>query len=387
MSEKVTVHYPEYYNQFSCIGSACENTCCASWAIAADDEALKRYRRETGSFRTRLKEGIDLRSGSFRMQDGRCPFLDEKNLCEMYQQLGKNSLCKTCREFPRHVEDYGALREISLSLSCPEAARLILSGEGNDLRMKTKAVKVLDPIEEEEFLDFLLKLRDVCFYLLDYGTTTGQEETPPMRLKLAMLLSLAGDVQNHLDRGEEWPTDLLGRYTKKGSFARFEQVLQKKLPEVKSDKEAFLRKLAIAYLRAAESLEPVSPEWRRFVKECRSWLETADVVQISSSKPFLEDEMLRALMHYFLFVWLLGSVYDGEVLTQMKLALVSCILIELVCRYLWTGKEKKQELFVSAAHLWARELEHSDENLSRMEKMLQSEAYFSLKHLMYFFKL
>lgn len=387
MSEKVTVHYPEYYNRFCCIGSACEDTCCASWAIDADEEALKRYRRENGAFRKRLREGIDIRSGSFRMQDGRCPFLNEENLCEMYVCMGKESLCKTCREFPRHAEDYGALREISLSLSCPEAARLILSGEGRDLRRKTKTVKTLVPIEEEDFLEFLLKLRDVCFYLLDYGTVPGQEVTPPMRLKLSMVLSMAGDVQKHLDRGEDEPLDLLGRYTKKGAFERFERILVQKIPEPEVGRDVFLRRLAAEYLHAAESLELVSAEWRNLVKKCRTWLETADLVQISSSQPFLEDEMLKNLMYYFLYVWLLGSVYDGEVLTQVKLALVSCILIELVCRYQWTGEEDKQELLVSAAHLWARELEHSDENLYRMEKMLQGKKCFSLKHLMNFFLL
>ena len=35
--------------------------------------------------------------------------------------------CKTCRQYPRHEEEYENVRELSLSLSCPEAARMILS--------------------------------------------------------------------------------------------------------------------------------------------------------------------------------------------------------------------------------------------------------------------
>lgn len=36
-------------------------------------------------------------------------------------------LCDTCRNYPRHIEEFEGLREISLSLSCPEAARILLS--------------------------------------------------------------------------------------------------------------------------------------------------------------------------------------------------------------------------------------------------------------------
>lgn len=42
MSEKVTIHYPEYYSKFACIGSRCEDTCCANWQISADPASLNR---------------------------------------------------------------------------------------------------------------------------------------------------------------------------------------------------------------------------------------------------------------------------------------------------------------------------------------------------------
>lgn len=390
MSEKITVHYPEYYRNFNCIGSACEDTCCASWNITADSESVKRYRRETGEFGKRLREGIHLRTGRIQMKQGICPFLNEDRLCEMYIHMGKESLCKTCREFPRHVEDYGYLREISLSLACPEAARWILMGEDTDLRMKTRRVRAVDPIEEEEALDFLLKLRDVCFYLLDYGTRLRQEEKPSMRLKTAMLLALARDVQKHLDRGETAPLALLGRYTKKGSFERFEKHLMNMRGLIFENphemqpqgEEAELRSLAIQYLEAVQTLFPVSEKWRHLTAECCAWLKQAEAVKISSSHAFLEEAMLRNLMHYYLYIWLLGAVYDGEPLIQVKMAVVSCILIELVGRYLWTGEGSKQELLVFVAHLWARELEHSNENLTRMETLLREDARFGFDRML-----
>lgn len=40
--------------------------------------------------------------------------------------LGEDVLSVTCREHPRFWEEYGARRETCLSISCPEAARLLL---------------------------------------------------------------------------------------------------------------------------------------------------------------------------------------------------------------------------------------------------------------------
>ena len=54
-------------------------------------------------------------------------FLNDENLCDLYKALGPDALCDTCRMYPRHTEEYEGLRELSLTLSCPKAAKIILS--------------------------------------------------------------------------------------------------------------------------------------------------------------------------------------------------------------------------------------------------------------------
>ena len=63
----------------------------------------------------------------FRQYNRRCAFLNEENLCDIYTEAGPEMFCRTCRNYPRHIEEFEGLREISLSLSCPEAARILLS--------------------------------------------------------------------------------------------------------------------------------------------------------------------------------------------------------------------------------------------------------------------
>ena len=65
-------------------------------------------------------------SHGFILKEGRrCPFLNENQLCVIYQELGEQALCDVCTDTPRDFLEYGGARELALSASCPEAGRLI----------------------------------------------------------------------------------------------------------------------------------------------------------------------------------------------------------------------------------------------------------------------
>ena len=120
---------PDFYDKFKCTASKCSDTCCIGWEIDVDENSQNTYRKVTGEFGDRLRENIV--DGHFKLlPHDRCPFLDKKNLCEIYQHLGEGALCDICREHPRFVEVYGNIMEKGLGLCCEEAARLLLTGEG-----------------------------------------------------------------------------------------------------------------------------------------------------------------------------------------------------------------------------------------------------------------
>ena len=140
---------PDYYHEFSCIAGECEDTCCAGWQIVADEVALKKYKKVTGSFRKRLRKSINWKEGTFKQdKNKRCAFLNDENLCDMYTALGEKSLCRTCKMYPRHVEEFEDVREMTLSVSCPEVARILL-GKKEPVRFLT-----YESNKEEEYDDF-----------------------------------------------------------------------------------------------------------------------------------------------------------------------------------------------------------------------------------------
>lgn len=94
-------------------------------------QQLKKYKKVTGSFRKRLRKSINWKEGTFKQdKNKRCAFLNDENLCDMYIALGEKSLCRTCKMYPRHVEEFEDVREMTLSVSCPEVARILLGKKG-----------------------------------------------------------------------------------------------------------------------------------------------------------------------------------------------------------------------------------------------------------------
>lgn len=130
---------PSYYPKFNCIGPTCEDTCCNGWwNVSVDNETFQKYQQSTQPelaplFKIAVSKNTlpsaDNKNnyGMMKMKaDGECYFLQEDKLCAIHKFMGAQALSDTCRIYPRYLNQFGAQREQSLGISCPEAARIIL---------------------------------------------------------------------------------------------------------------------------------------------------------------------------------------------------------------------------------------------------------------------
>ncbi len=138
---------PEYAENFRCIGSACEDTCCKGWSIPIDRESYEKYRTLPPSPLRNLiqisclitpKEEVCVDGSGqrvpgaevfakIRMTDAnQCPMLRHDGLCGIQKEYGTEFLAHTCASYPRIVHSIDFIYEKALALSCPEAARLVL---------------------------------------------------------------------------------------------------------------------------------------------------------------------------------------------------------------------------------------------------------------------
>ena len=126
---------PSYYKNFRCIADKCPDNCCRGWEIDIDEDTLDYYKDLKGPMAEKIRTSIS-EDGSFVLnEEGWCPLLNEKGLCEVCLTLGEDSLSEVCTEYPRFTTEYPKTREKVLCLSCGEVGRIVFSDRSEERRV------------------------------------------------------------------------------------------------------------------------------------------------------------------------------------------------------------------------------------------------------------
>ena len=299
------------YDQFRCLAGACPDSCCKEWEVLVDDASAARYLSLAGELGNVLREKLKQdENGEYYLSitDRRCPMWRADGLCEIQAQLGHDALCQTCRDFPRLRHDYGDFVELGLELSCPEAARLILTTPPS-----APIVEEISggetPEYDEDTMDILLRTRPVAMQIL---------ENRPIGEALALLLLYGYRVQEELDGGE------VAAFSPEEDLAMVHRAARPGDSKLLRD---FYAGLEILTPRWAARLQMPSPT--------RHW-----------------PEELRALARYGIERYWLQAVSDYELTARIKMIVAACILIRDL------GGDP-----IQTAQLYSKEIENSADNV------------------------
>lgn len=348
----MTNTFPYYYKKFTCIADKCPDTCCAGWEIVVDPESIERYNTLSGSYADKIKSLITVDSDGdsiFIPQRNRCPFLLENGLCEMYIELGHGSLCRTCRQFPRHVTYFGARLETGISLSCPEAARIVMESP--------------DPItfETEETHGTILPTAidpNLYFTLLEARKTA-------INILQNRKLSTEKRICNFLLFSQE-----ISPFIRKKHFDEVRKICKKDrfdIPE--ADYSAARAKRALGrYFADFKSLEMLDASWISALSE-------AENTSLPEKGDF--EWEYEHLMIYFVFRYLMTAVFDGDLLTKAKFAAVSFIMI----RRLQANCIGDKTARITAMQKYSKEVEHSAQNMEYLRSAMKKSRFYSVENL------
>ncbi|MCD7770688.1 MAG: flagellin lysine-N-methylase [Oscillospiraceae bacterium] len=283
---KDTFFTPSYFNSFHCLMGACPDSCCrAGWEIPIDDDTIEKLRAYPSleidkNIRTGSDSDIVLRVNEKSV----CPYLTPDGLCEMYIESGM--MGNVCSKHPRFYEEYYtgdklAFTEAGISVSCPEAARIVLSASMSDYNT------LAEPKTDDEFLNFLLSARTRAFtltasQLITYGELL-QEEIDFGTLELP-----------DCDIVDSEPIDL-------PSICKF----------------------------ILEETEILTPEWRKLLENCK---------QVS---PIQDNQQL---LDYLIFRFFLKAVNSEDILTECKLIVALYELCKLGDNFIETVRLVSKEL-------------------------------------------
>lgn len=137
---KTHARMPVCFKEFQCTGGGCEDNCCIGWDVEIDKQTCQKYQKVKDKELSQL-----LRNSIFENPDSydnnvdfaivelaknnRCPFLNVNHLCKIQAKLGHDYLSNVCAAYPRYVNEINGIAEYSLNVSCPEAARLVLTNQ------------------------------------------------------------------------------------------------------------------------------------------------------------------------------------------------------------------------------------------------------------------
>lgn len=354
---------PDYYDKFRCIADRCPDTCCAGWQIVIDDDSLDAYAKEP-----ELAGEIDWQEGIFKQYQGRCAMLNDQNLCRLILEKGEGWLCDTCNRYPRHVEEFDGIREMSLSLSCPVAAEMMLQSK-EPMRFLVEENEEPDPLEEEfEDFDFLLftrleDAREVLFSIV-------QNRKIAIEQRMLLIMQMARKMQECLDEGRLYEMeDVIGE------FADKDLVGENPVSRYKMLKENFPLFYKLERLRA---------DWSRIIEDARITLyepdeNTYNDICHAFCKEFIAEIgrekweiFLEQILMFFLYTYFCGAVYDDCIYSKVGLAVFSACYIQefIMCSWYLNGKKTDMQECIRLAYRYAREVEHSDENLNTFEEWL-----------------
>ena len=321
------IRVPDYYEQFRCLAGACPHSCCEKWEVVIDEASACFYRQLPGALgeklRSAMKEDAD-GDLCFPLNGGRCPFLDEENLCEIHRQLGEQATSVTCREHPRFTEDYGPFREVTLAASCPAANALLL---GSEAPLEFVEFETDEPEEEGDvWLEGLLPLRERMLGIL-------ADRRLPLRQRLRRFLLLAAQAQPYLDEDETQQLPAL-----------------EVCPQDAEKSVAEEGELLSDVLRFLASLEILEPDWKELLRQ-------AERVE-AAAQP---EPLLERIAVYFAFRYLLKCVNDGDLLSRAQLVVLAVLVVERLAAVCGLAE---------ALRRFSCEMEHSEENLEALQEAL-----------------
>lgn len=364
---KITV--PFYYKDFKCIAGACTDTCCAGWDVDVDEASYKYYKSVKGSFGKRLKSVmVPSEEGgcTFTLNNGRCPFLNEKNLCDLYIELGEDKLCDTCAEFPRFINEYGNTKEIGIAPSCITAGQIIFNykdrlefvTEENDEFPKT--YNDIDPVTYMQ----LLQARRTAYSIV-------QDRSYSINDRCIMLMEFAKKIQRHLDSQRD---ELIANVVKAFNETVYRQDILNKAKKCYAGDSVTAYKYIYRYFDTFKGMEIINTDWlkvldinKKFMAECNNNGMSDFFNNVYKEFDiYYKDRQFEyeQLLVYYIYRYFLDAIYDYNIILKIKNAIVGYLVLKHadVAKWYINGKTLSKDEQIDMAHLYSRQFEHSYSN-------------------------
>lgn len=346
---------PDYFEQFKCLASECnDNCCCGGWQIDIDEETTAFYETVGGELGERLAAAVkkdDTCGCHFDLVDGQCPFLADSGLCQIQGELGAEHLGVVCSQFPRYTEYFGEVKERGLGLACEEAARLILTKTSP---MQLVSSRIDEQVYEDSEFDYELfrsleRVRQVFLTEVNNESQSGKSV-------LIYMLCVADKMQEYIN-SDDW--DRLSDYVNAIYGASCGKILTDDISD--SDYAEAYSNLWADY----EELESLGEAWDNCVELVREKV-LGNCTQGRYARCFDRREY-RNLMEYFIFRYFCKAAYDYDVIGAVRVTVANLMIIR--------DMEAALGDLSKAVHIFSRQIEYLEDGVNELKEAFMFNEY------------
>lgn len=325
-------YIPDYYRDFQCIADQCKDSCCIGWEIMIDMDSYRKYQKVQGKFHDQLMNGIEYGNPPVFHLDSceRCVFLNEKNLCNIYIQLGEDALCEICTQHPRFHNEYGTICQSGLGMACEEAARLIFESK----EFKLEMIQDTRDNKENCFEEKIFKIQVDLLNILKRKEKSIEE-------RIEAVFDLVKVIQDELNHTGELPDNLQKESIKQNHILR------------QMREESYIKN----WLSIYQQLDFMDQEIQKIFIESEQ-----NIQKIKNRK--LDDQYMESLMSYFIYRYFMKSCEDDNLIDKIKFAILNCLMIEVMNQYYQIKNVMKTPIEI--ARIYSKEIEYSQENIDEI---------------------
>ncbi|MBS6007327.1 MAG: flagellin lysine-N-methylase [Clostridium baratii] len=395
MEKLIRKKYPKYLKEFKCIGGACEDSCCIGWDIDIDKITFRQYYKvkdqemkkmfQKNVHNNEYCQAPDVDYGKVKLKkDKRCPFLDECNYCIIQSKLGEEYLSNVCTSFPRILNKIDGYYEMSLDVSCPEAARiLLLKEEGiefeeNEENLGKHIISSEIDTKSKEFKNLPIKyfkeIRDLSIKIIKNR-----------KFDLNRRLYILGEFINELEE------ELKYNYENVQRFIKEYDINSVKDPYEKDDFSYLLQvdffKKTMKYLNILNEVDSLS--FKDYTKEVMTGFNFEDDniskyanVYIEAFEEYSKEYIIKNSFIFenylvnFIYNYMFPfsenqSVFDGYIMLLMR---YSFIRFYLVGKYIVNKNESKEEI-VRFIQVFSKSIGHHRNYLVNLLKYIKEKEF------------
>lgn len=392
----------DYYKDFECIGSKCEDNCCKDWRITIDKKTYNKYKKlPVSDFSKKLNNNInryrkstnDRHYAKINLVDKKCPMISKDGLCEVYLNLGPENMSYTCRTYPRVYNLVDNTIEKCLTVSCIEVARNILLRK-NPIEFNLDVVDIKEEIDAVKTVNTNKgkRINEKCFNeIREFSIGLIQDRRFTIENRLAILGLFINKVNNECNNKEEVEA-LIENYKLSIENGVYENLLEKLIKEDKFDAQLeFLMNIyseminknitnkiyRTNFINIINSLQLANENLER-IKECYEEALNEHYRKFMKDYDYIYENYLVYYMFKILFPNNKESIMDSYMMLIIQFAVLKMNLIGVCGHY---KEEMDEEKVLNLMQSYALVTEHDNFIENRINKYLKENNLNTLAHM------